>query len=142
MARNLFKVLLIEDNPGDVRLIQEELTDIEAITLHNINFELTKANQLSKGLKCLHDQKIDLILLDLMLPDSLGIDTFMEVHLYAQKVPIIVLTGINDEKLAIKAVNEGAQDYIVKGKMDTQLLMQSIIRAIGKHRVSSKLKKS
>lgn len=103
MTDNEFKALLIEDNPLDVRLIQEELQEETGG-----NFTLRVANSLAAGLVCLADGGIDVILLDLSLPDSLGLDTLLEVRSMAPEIPIVVLTGFDDKKLAIDAVQSGS----------------------------------
>ncbi len=121
------KVLLIEDNPGDARLIQEMLAEEKKIL-----FDLEWRDRLSSGLERLAEGGIDIILLDLMLPDSRGFDTFTRTQAQAPEIPVVVLTGISDEALAIRAVRKGAQDYLVKGKVDSNLLVRSILYAIAR----------
>ena len=128
------KVLLIEDNPGDARLLVELLSDPSGVA-----FELEEANTLAAGLERLRQGGIVLILLDLSLPDSLGIDTFKKVQNSAPQVPIIVMSGLDDEALAIKTVHEGAQDYIVKGDVDTRLLVRAMRYAIERKRAEEEL---
>ena len=140
MADNTLKILLIEDNPGDARLIQEELSDPLPFSNKNTQFLLSHANNLSQGLECLLNERINIILLDLGLPDSLGLKTFTKLYNHSHQVPIIVLTGFDNEKLAVRAVGEGAQDYLVKGKIDKNLLTRSIFYAIERHRLLSKLR--
>lgn len=135
MTDNEFKALLIEDNPLDVRLIQEELQEETGG-----NFTLRVANSLAAGLVCLADGGIDVILLDLSLPDSLGLDTLLEVRSMAPEIPIVVLTGFDDKKLAIDAVKAGAQDYLVKGKIAGDLLVRSIRYAIERYRFQAALR--
>jgi PAS domain S-box-containing protein len=119
------KVLLIEDNPGDARLIRETLMSEKAGLFH-----LESVDRLSAGLQKLSAQKIDVILLDLGLPDSQGFDTFLKVKILAPHIPVVILSGLNDEELAAHAVREGAQDYLVKGKVDNNLLVRSLRYAI------------
>jgi diguanylate cyclase (GGDEF)-like protein len=114
-------VLLIEDNPGDVRLIREMLAEGE-----DVLFELACAGRLSQGLEYLATRSPSLVLLDLSLPDSYGFDTFLKVYAHSPKVPIIVLTGHDDHTVALSAVKGGAQDYLVKGKLDRELLLRSM----------------
>ncbi|WP_287587140.1 ATP-binding protein [Candidatus Borrarchaeum sp.] len=140
MEGNQLRVLLIEDNPGDARLIQEELAETDPLCHEITHFFLLHVDRLSQGLECLKNEKIDIVLLDLGLPDSLGLDTFTKLYAYSPQVPIIVLTGFDDENLAVKAVGEGAQDYLVKGKFDKNLLTRSICYAIERHRLISKLR--
>jgi len=107
------KILLIEDNPGDARLISEMVKEEM-----NGRYVLEWFDQLSTGLDRLAEGGIDLILLDLLLPDSRGLDTFSRVYALAPQLPIIVLTGLDDEELAIKTLQQGAQDYLVKGRIE------------------------
>ena len=120
-------VLLIEDNPGDARLIREMLNDVPAARLR-----LHHADRLAAGLKCLDG--VDVVLLDLSLPDSQGLQTFQRVREQAPSVPVVVLTGLDDETVAVRAVQEGAQDYLPKGQVDGQLLVRSMRYAIERKR--------
>jgi PAS domain S-box-containing protein len=129
MAESRLKVLLIEDNPGDVRLIREMLTETRDIVFH-----LESADSLSAGLEQLAKAQIDLILLDLTLPDSHGIETFHNAYAQASGVPIVILSGSDDEALAMSAVQAGAQDYLVKGQVDGHLLGRTIQYAVGRER--------
>ena len=131
------KVLLIEDNPGDARLIQEMLSEDG----HHV-FELVHADQLSKGFECLERGSVDVILLDLGLPDSQGIDTLNALLSKAQQISIIVQTGLADEELAIKAVKAGAQDYLIKGQIDSRLLSRSIRYAIERKKMTEELRET
>src|SRR5262245_43437197 len=92
-------VLLVEDNPGDARLIREMLTDAR-----ETRFELHGADCLETGLGLLDEDKFGVVLLDLSLPDSQGLDTFRRLRAYAASVPVVVLTGLDDETLAVQAV--------------------------------------
>jgi two-component system, cell cycle sensor histidine kinase and response regulator CckA len=134
MAHQIIKVLLIEDNPGDARLIQEFLQEITSI-----QFEFAHVPLLQQGLTRLQSEHFDIILLDLFLPDSRELETFAEIHKLARTVPIIVITGLNDETLAVKAVHEGAQDYLVKGQLSTELLSRSIRYAIERKQTEQKI---
>jgi DNA-binding response OmpR family regulator len=125
---NTLKVLLIEDNPGDARLIRESLT--ESREVRGSSFNLEYADRLSVGLARLAEGGIDAILLDLSLPDSHGLDTLSKMYVQAPGVPILVLTGLDDETIGLEAVQNGAQDYLVKGQIDGQLLARSIRYAI------------
>jgi signal transduction histidine kinase len=127
MVVELLKVLLIEDNPGDVRLIKEMLVDAS-----NTSFSLDHADRLSKGLALLAESEIDVVLLDLSLPDSKGLDTFVSLHTAAKDVPIVVLSGLNDETAAVQCVNAGAQDYLIKGEVGSHLLIRSLRYAVAR----------
>jgi phosphoserine phosphatase RsbU/P len=123
------KVLLVEDSRGDARLIQEYLGEVEGL-----QFEVENADRLAQGLARQARGGIDVVLLDLSLPDSRGLDTFLQFHAAAPGVPIVVLTGFNDEVLAVKAVQEGAEDYLVKGYVNSNLLARSLRYAIERTR--------
>ncbi|MBI5672906.1 MAG: response regulator [Nitrospirae bacterium] len=114
-------ILLIEDNPGDVRFLRECLVEGGAG-----RFELTHVDRLSTGLERLADASFDAVLLDLSLPDSQGLATLVRVHAAARKVPLVVLTGVEDEALGIRLVQAGAQDYLVKGQVTGPLLSRSL----------------
>jgi len=118
-------ILLIEDNAGDARILREALADAAGEA-----FDLEHVNDLTVGLERLGQGKVDVVLLDLSLPDSLGLETFAKAHAAAPEVPMIVLSGQDDESLAIQTVHEGAQDYLVKGQVDGRLLVRSIRYAI------------
>ena len=119
------RLLLIEDNAGDARLLRERLGDTAGI-----RFELEVVGTLAAGLTRLEAESFDLVLLDMSLPDSIGLDTFKTVHTHTPAVPIIVLSGLDDEAVAVQTVHEGAQDYLVKSDLDHRLLVRSIRYAI------------
>ena len=137
MSQKPIKVLLIEDNPGDARLLSEILVDV-----HTALFELEWVDRLSRGLERLNGDPIDVVLLDLNLPDGAGLQTFTAVRNSAPDVPIIILSGMADEKMAVRTVREGAQDYIVKGNIDGHLLERSIHYAIERKRSEKVLEQS
>lgn len=122
---NIKNVLLIEDNKGDARLLEEMLFDVGESA-----FKLIWADTLLTGLKYLKRGGVHLVLLDLGLPDSEGFETFRKIHGTVPDLPIIVMTGLNDEKMAVDAVREGAQDYLVKGQVDGNLLIRAMRYAI------------
>ncbi|MCP4252889.1 MAG: response regulator [Candidatus Scalindua sp.] len=136
MAEKTNKVLLVEDNPGDVRLVQELLAEADT-TLLNIDLEC--ADGLSAALERLSRGGIDLVLLDLSLPDSHGTRTFEKVHSKSPSTPIVIFSGMNDEKLAFEAVKKGAQDYLVKGQTDGNLLVHAIHYAVERNLVEQAL---
>lgn len=136
-ALPILKVLLVEDNPGDVRLLQEYFRDVTTT-----EFSLTQVEQLDEALKCLEYFDFDVVLLDLSLPDSQGLETFIKAHQHAPTVPIVVLTGLDDETLAIKSMQEGAQDYLVKGQVNGDLLVRSLRYAIERQRSEIALRQS
>jgi CheY-like chemotaxis protein len=105
-------VFLIEDNPGDRRLMQELLREVASVSVR-----LEYAESLSQGIQCLRENHFDIVLLDLFLPDSRGFSTFTQLQQQERDTPIVVTTGLNDETLALRAVQAGAQDYLVKGQI-------------------------
>jgi len=131
------RILTIEDNPGDYRLLQEAL-----VTENPSNFEMVRAENLSQGLQELSRNSYDVLLLDLSLPDSHGFETFRKIQKSFSEISIVVLTGYDDEGLAVTAVQEGAQDYLVKGKFEGQLLVRSIRYAYERMRAEKALRKA
>jgi len=129
-------VLLVEDNPGDARLIQESLAD----STGNF-FDLETADRLGTALRRLSYGGIDAVLLDLALPDSKGQNTFDKARAQAPTVPIIVLTGLGDEALALKMVQEGAQDYVAKIDLNGTILSRAIRYAIERERTEQQIRK-
>lgn len=126
------KVLLLEDNSGDRRLIQETLKEHP-----DHRFELVGADRLSAGLEELRVCRPDAIILDLSLPDSQGLDTFARIYSEAPDVPIVVMTGLKDEDLAVQAVRAGAQDYLVKNEAAGGTLVRSLLYGIERHRAEA-----
>src|SRR5690242_15949544 len=105
MTQERINALLVEDNPADARLMREAVRETEAT-----HISLTYVDTLEKALTRLRNERFDVIMLDLSLPDADGLDTVVRVHTHAPAVPIVVLTGLDDEALAARAVREGAQD--------------------------------
>ena len=128
-------VLLIEDQPAEVDYIREILSQVQSCS-----FSITHRDLLHDGLELLEDTHFDVLLLDLCLPDSTGYVTFTQAHKAFPSVPIILITNINDENLAVRAVREGAQDYLIKRKMDSELLSRSIRYAIERQNAEEALR--
>jgi len=124
------RTLLIEDNPADARVIREALAEVP-----DAAFEVEWAEGLAKGLERLEGEAVDLVLLDLHLPESRGLATFTTTQACAPDVPIIVWTGLDDRELALKAVRDGAQDYLVKGQVEGPSLVRSMQNAVVRHRM-------
>jgi len=135
MDEKKIKVLLIEDNRGDARLIEEMLTEGA-----DSPFTLECAGRLSEGLECLDKAGFGVVLLDLGLPDSCGLETFVKINAQAPRVPIVVLSGLSDESLAVDAVQRGAQDYLVKGHIDSDSLRRSLRYAVERKRIQEALR--
>jgi signal transduction histidine kinase len=143
MSADSVKVLLIEDNPGDAHLIQTVLGSAEMMgsSIHMFSaFDVEHVDRLSTGLERLRAGGIGLVLLDLSLPDSRGFDTFARVHAQASHVPIVVLTGLADAELAAEVVRKGAQDYLVKGEIEGNLLVRTMRYAIERRRAEEALR--
>jgi CheY-like chemotaxis protein len=117
-------VLIVEDNPGDRIFIIHLLRSVETP-----RFELLHAPNLAAALERATDG-IDVILLDLRLPDSEDLATLQRVHAAAPQIPIIVLTGVAGQRMGLEALSHGACDYLLKGKIDAHLLVQAIIRHV------------
>jgi diguanylate cyclase (GGDEF)-like protein len=120
-----FPVLLVEDNRGDARLVQELLRDVA--TTH---FEVSHVERLAEARQELMESGAGCVLLDLSLPDASRLEALMQLRAAAPDVPIVILSGLQDELLAVKAVQEGAQDYLIKGRVDGQAIGRSITYAV------------
>ncbi len=136
MDDGLVNVLLIEDNDEHVQLLRKLLAASEST-----QFELHTAGDLAHGIERLKGGGIQLILLDLSLPDSDGLETFIRVIEVVPDTPLIVLSGLNDVALAIETVQLGAQDYLVKGHVDNHLLVRAMQYAIERKRAQLQLKR-
>lgn len=123
MTTASLRVLLVEDNPGDARLVREFLRDISELELHHVD-------SLAEGLEHLTIHDVDVILLDLGLPDSQGLETLHRVVAGASESPVIVLTGLDDEMTGMAAVRAGAEDYLAKGEWAGQILPRTIRYAL------------
>jgi len=127
-------VLLIEDDTGDAELIREIASETKGpgLVIENVT-------RLSSAIERLGREKFDLVLSDLGLPDSNGIETFIKIHTLYPDIPVILLTGLRDEELGARAVRSGAQDYVVKGQIDGNSLMRSIRYSIERQKLISEL---
>jgi signal transduction histidine kinase len=132
----LLKLLLVEDNPGDARLIQEELKEVTSA-----RFEVLHVERLADAERAVTRAQLDAVLLDLSLPDGHGLSNIARLLQAAPSVPLVVLTGTDDEVLAVQAVHQGAQDYLVKGQVTGQLLVRALRYAIERKRVEEGLKR-
>jgi signal transduction histidine kinase/response regulator of citrate/malate metabolism len=132
-------ILLIEDNPQDAEIIERQLN--VAREQGASDFALTYVEYLAEGLVHLKDHTMDVILLDLNLPDSRGLDTFTAVHTSAPQTPIVVLSGMLDEDLATQAVRNGAQDYLLKDEVSSGLLTRALRYAIERKQLEEKMQR-
>ena len=130
MEKNI-KILLIEDNLGDTYLIEENLEEFA-----DFSYEIKNVETLNEALSVLDNQPFDVILLDLVLPDSHGINTFLSIHNINPLVPIIILTGVSDKTIESYAIKEGAHDFLIKGQTEGRL-MECIMQCLIEHRKRS-----
>lgn len=131
------RILLIEDNPGDARLIEMLLVQAGALGL---TVTMRHAATLGSGVERLREGSYDLILLDLGLPESHGLETVQRLRASALRMPtLIVLSGLADEEVAVQSLQAGAQDYLIKGKVDAPMLVRAIRYAIGRHHAEEAL---
>ncbi len=133
-ARVTTRVLLIEDNPADARLVEIFLRESTML-----DCQITRADELQSGLEHLEESEFDVILLDLTLPDSQGFSTVKTMIEEFPEYTIIVMTGLEDESLALNSVKAGAQDFIVKGKFDANLLSRTISYAMERHSLTKRI---
>ncbi len=131
------KILLVEDNPGDARLLEFALKEND-----DESFEVDRAVRLSDAQAALGAKAYDVILLDLSLPDSFGLDTVRSTRASAPNIPIVVLSGLDDEAIAVEAVKEGAQDYLTKGRVDGPLLVRTMRYAIERQSLAAQVQEA
>jgi signal transduction histidine kinase len=138
VIRTIIQVLLVEDNPDDVELLREMLREVVQPELC-----LTEVGRLEHALAHVAAEHYDVALVDLSLPDSAGLETFTRVyHGAGRRLPVIVLSGLDDEDVAMEAVHAGAQDYLVKGKVSGPVVVRSVRHAIERHRLRSELEEA
>ncbi len=128
------KILMVDDNTGDVRLVREMLED------GNEPYKLKYVKKLSTGLESLSKGNVDVVLLDLGLPDSKHLYTLRSVCKDAPEIPVVVYTDFDDMDVAVYAIKMGAQDYLIKGQMDSTRLRNSIRFAIERKQMENELK--
>jgi light-regulated signal transduction histidine kinase (bacteriophytochrome) len=134
MQQTSISVLLIEDDSSDAYLLQEVLAGVPGAS-----FDFTWVGRLAAGLKSMAETDFDVVLLDLSLPDSHGLETFYQVQAQTPKVPVVVLTGFDDAAVAIQAMQAGAQDFLNKGALDGNMLTRAIRYAIERHRLQEQV---
>jgi two-component system, cell cycle response regulator len=134
MGMDSLHLLIVEDSSEYAHMLKTVLGGEETV-----HFEMAFAGDLKSALRLLDGGEFDVILLDLSLPDSLGLDTFLAIQAYAMHVPIVVITALDDAGVAVRAVREGAQDYLVKGDLDVSNLVRSLRYAVERHRMLTNL---
>ncbi len=137
MHPDAIRVLLIEDDPDDALVVKEAFAEVPSGRL-----ELTHVQSFEEGIKRMHAERFEALLLDLGLPDSPGQKAVMEVNRRVPEIPLVVLTGRQDEDVALQAIREGAQDYLVKGQFDTWNLIRAIRYAISRKKTEMALRSS
>ncbi|OJT25020.1 hybrid sensor histidine kinase/response regulator [Archangium sp. Cb G35] len=130
------RLLLVEDNPGDARLLQEELKEVASV-----RFEVCHVTRMAEALAAVAEPGLDVVLLDLSLPDGHGLSNIERMQQAAPALPLVVLTGTDDEQLAMRAMHAGAQDYLVKGQATGPLLVRALRYAIERKRSEEGLKR-
>ena len=130
-------VLLIEDNPGDARLVTEYLSE-----RFGDECQVHDARTLAAGLEVLRDFSVDVVLLDLALPDSCGLDTFLQVNAHAPRTPVVILTGDDNDDQALEALHSGAEDYLAKKHADSVALIRAMRHAIQRRHAAEALRDS
>ena len=130
----MIKVLLVEDNDVDAQLTQDLLSEWSSEEFHVI-----RAKTLGEGLTYLSRERFDAVLLDLSLPDAFGLPTVRQIHATSPTIPVVVLSGVSDQSLALQAVQQGAQDYLVKGQGHPELLARAVRYAIERKRTEERL---
>lgn len=133
------KVILIEDNLGDTRLIREMLETIDKGEIEGLSYDFIQSECLSKGMELILQGEIDVVLLDLFLPDSRGLDTFLKLRNSTVNIPIVILTSLDDESLGWQAIRDGAQDYLIKEHINSRLLKRSIRYAVERQKLQASI---
>lgn len=134
VQRETLNILLVEDNIGDARLIEVLLAEEAGDDL-----KLTHVMRLGDAFQKLREASYDVVLLDLSLPDSHGLETVESLRREVGTVPIVVLSGMDNEQMALRALQSGAQDYLVKGRADGNLIKRSILYALERHRIRQRV---
>lgn len=130
-----FRVLLVEDNPADARLVRILLSEAGPTAA----FEITHVGRLEEAIQRIEGAEFDVVLLDLSLPDASGLETVGRIQSVAPHLPVVVLSGLSDEEVAVQAIQGGAEDYLVKGQGDGDLISRSIRYAIERKRAEDHL---
>ena len=133
----IIKLLILEDNPDDFFLLKEAVESSE-----DMNFEILHAHRLAQAIYTLKEQSADVVILDLQVPDSTGLETFRTFHGEFPHIPVVIMTGTKDYRIAIEAVQNGAQDYLNKGESSASAIIRTIRYAIERQRLMIELKKA
>ena len=132
MEKGPIKILLVEDDADDARLIHDDLENASPV-------QLVHVTRLAEAEQKLGERRFDVVLLDLFLPDSKGLETLRSIHARSAALPIVILTGLDDEEMGLKAVESGAQDYLMKGEINSRVLIRAIRYAMDRKRLEDQL---
>lgn len=135
-SNKVIKILLVEDNPGDVDLLKIVLSEVQ-----DHEFHITNTDRLESSIRYLQQHPVDIVLLDLLLPDSQGLETLKAIHAGVPSVPVVVLTIFDNEEMGIQAVKAGAQDYLIKDRVEARSLVRALLYAIERHQMEAELRK-
>src|SRR5277367_3062495 len=135
--RTLYRVMLVEDNPADARLVREALAEHPAFS-----FQVAHFSRIEQALGFLERDAVDVALLDYQLPDVHDLDGLTRIVAAAPKLPVVMLTGLDDEATGLRMVQHGAQDYVVKGTVDGAMLVRTIRQAIERKGLSDRVRES
>ena len=135
MAEPKYKVLLVEDNEDHIYIFQTYLSLVETVSIESV-----VVPRLEDALQKVKEDHFDIVLLDLMLPDSRGLDTFTKFYQAFPDIPVVVITALSDEEFGIKAVQSGAQDYLIKGDINSNILSRSLVYALIRHEKDENLR--
>lgn len=141
ISNRKINILLIEDDPDDALLVKEELNEATNNKENNIEFNLSHIIRLAEGLELASKETFDAIVLDLSLPDCIGLDTFKKVHSKYPLIPIIVLTGTQLSREPLRDCIQGASGYLLKGYTNTESLVQTILSSIERQETINELSK-
>jgi len=136
LTSNSLSILLVEDNPGDVVIIKELLRSAA------VDFSLKHVSTLRETLLLCVEHDFDIVLLDLGLPDSIGLETLKKIQQFSLKSPVVVMTGLDDEDVALESLREGAQDYLVKSRLTSDTLLRGIKYGIERKKIQDLLRKN
>jgi signal transduction histidine kinase/CheY-like chemotaxis protein len=136
LEESTLTILLVEDNPGDVVIIRELLIS------SGIYFDLKHVSTLKETLALSTEQKFDIILLDLGLPDSIGVETLKKILVFTTRTPVVVMTGFDDEDTALESLRQGAQDYLVKNRLTSDNILRGIKYGIERKKINDHLKRN
>ena len=129
------RLLLVEDSADDALILEESVSEINSGGIYGCRFEVDRVESLSAAKTWLEDHDTDVVLLDLSLPDSSGIETVYKFEPYFAETPVIILTGLTDSTAALKSIRQGIQGYLMKGSITPDSLFRSVVYAVERHKM-------